>query len=307
VGWWTDIDFNYAFDNFPAIDTALGLGYCWTYDDTVNAWHSQTTVGFAQLFGPRAASPGDTSVYGFHFIPNSKNLPITSFLGVYQSGYDSLSTMVPQSRGTIWNVVNGRYPNGNTIIDSSTGNPTRYTFPGDPVKMQGWNYSFESTDGEAGFLYYSGPVTIAPNDSQWIMIALIPSLGANKQESIQQLRMKTAALRAMSVSEIRGGGSDWVASVNGGELIPQTHELYQNYPNPFNPNTTITYDVGAEANIEISVYNMLGQKVAVVVNERKPAGHYAVDFNAERLSSGVYFYTMNVGAQSFQKKMVVLR
>jgi hypothetical protein len=72
--------------------------------------------------------------------------------------------------------------------------------------------------------------------------------------------------------------------------IPRRFELYQNYPNPFNPSTTIKYDLPKESRVKIVVYDILGRKVATLVDEMKKAGSYQVIWDANRLASGVYFY-----------------
>lgn len=88
---------------------------------------------------------------------------------------------------------------------------------------------------------------------------------------------------------------------------PAVYELTQNYPNPFNPATTIRYSVPAVGMVKISVYNMIGEKVADVVNDYVTAGSYEVSFNASQLSSGVYFYKIEAGSFVKTMKMTVLK
>jgi hypothetical protein len=76
------------------------------------------------------------------------------------------------------------------------------------------------------------------------------------------------------------------------ETIPHSFSLRQNYPNPFNPTTTITYDVPKASEVTIAVYDVLGRKVATLVNETKSAGEYTISFDGSKLASGVYFYRM---------------
>ncbi len=83
--------------------------------------------------------------------------------------------------------------------------------------------------------------------------------------------------------------------------------LNQNYPNPFNPNTVITYSLPSSSNVKLSVYGMMGQEVATLVNEHKEAGEYRVSFGASKLSSGVYFYTLKAGSYSVTRKMVLMK
>lgn len=87
--------------------------------------------------------------------------------------------------------------------------------------------------------------------------------------------------------------------------------LQQNYPNPFNPTTVIRYQLGASGNaavqVELNIYNILGQKVAQLVNEKQKAGNYQVNFDAGGLTSGVYFYILKAGNRRLVRKMTLLR
>lgn len=98
-----------------------------------------------------------------------------------------------------------------------------------------------------------------------------------------------------------------VTSVDENQRVPLEFGLGQNYPNPFNPSTIIVYDVPKEAHVVIEVFNLIGQKVATLVDERKPAGSHKVQFNAGILTSGVYLYKMSGGERAFTRKMVLAK
>ena len=83
--------------------------------------------------------------------------------------------------------------------------------------------------------------------------------------------------------------------------------LEQNYPNPFNPTTKITYSVPQETQVVLKVYNLLGQEVALLVNEKKTPGFYELYFGGENLPSGVYIYTIEAGTFISSKKMILLK
>ncbi|MEX0844432.1 MAG: T9SS type A sorting domain-containing protein [Balneolaceae bacterium] len=97
-----------------------------------------------------------------------------------------------------------------------------------------------------------------------------------------------------------------VSNENFGNL-PEIFELNQNYPNPFNPSTTISFKIPAATYIQLSVYNILGQKVTDLLNERITAGNHSVNFNAQGLASGVYFYQLKAGENIVNKKMLLLK
>ena len=92
-----------------------------------------------------------------------------------------------------------------------------------------------------------------------------------------------------------------------GDLIPGDYSLKQNYPNPFNPETVIGYSLPAAGKVTLKIYDILGKEVAELVNEEKPAGQYEVKFNASKLTSGVYLYTLKAGNYTETKKMVLIK
>ena len=89
--------------------------------------------------------------------------------------------------------------------------------------------------------------------------------------------------------------------------LPIEFSLEQNYPNPFNPATSIQYTISSKQNVQLLVYNVLGKEIATLVNEEKPAGNYEVNFDASKLSSGVYFYQLQAGSFVETKKMIIIR
>ena len=89
--------------------------------------------------------------------------------------------------------------------------------------------------------------------------------------------------------------------------VPVAFLLEQNYPNPFNPATTISFNLPKQSHVTLEVYNILGQEVAVLINEVKKAGNFKVQFDASSLPSGIYFYQLNAGEFVQSKKMILLK
>jgi len=83
--------------------------------------------------------------------------------------------------------------------------------------------------------------------------------------------------------------------------------LEQNYPNPFNPTTTISFSIPSSAFTSLKVYDIIGNEVATLVNEEKPAGNYEVRFNASSLTSGTYFYRLTAGSFIQTRKMILIK
>ena len=109
-----------------------------------------------------------------------------------------------------------------------------------------------------------------------------------------------------------GNGS--AVDVENENNLPTEFKLEQNYPNPFNPVTTINYSIpyvetqhAASQNVALKVYDILGNEVAILINEEKPAGNYKVEFNANNLPSGIYFYRLTAGNHTETKKMMLLK
>ena len=103
--------------------------------------------------------------------------------------------------------------------------------------------------------------------------------------------------------------------------LPEKFELFQNYPNPFNPTTKIQFTIptsplnpspyqgegNRERLVTLKIYDILGNEIATLVNEKKSPGTYEVDFNGEGLTSGIYFYKLSVGKYSETKKMLLMK
>ncbi|MGB2866834.1 MAG: T9SS type A sorting domain-containing protein [Bacteroidota bacterium] len=101
--------------------------------------------------------------------------------------------------------------------------------------------------------------------------------------------------------------ADAVSDVPAASAPPAEYSLNQNYPNPFNPATTIMYTVPKVSNVRLELFDMLGRKVATLVNEMKQPGEYHVAFDASRLPSGIYIYRLSAPEQTISKKMTLLK
>jgi len=98
-----------------------------------------------------------------------------------------------------------------------------------------------------------------------------------------------------------------VTSIHNNNEVPDRIKLFSNYPNPFNPITTIKYEIANSDLVQLNIYNLIGEKVAILVNDYKVAGNYSVELNGSNLPSGVYVYVLKVGSVYKVKKMVLLK
>jgi len=102
-------------------------------------------------------------------------------------------------------------------------------------------------------------------------------------------------------------------NINNSTSTPSKYNLYQNYPNPFNPHTNIEYRISEISEIELKVYNLLGQEVQMMFKGIKSAGKYTIKFSGSNIPSGIYFYRLSTknlktGVTNFEtKKMILLK
>jgi hypothetical protein len=103
----------------------------------------------------------------------------------------------------------------------------------------------------------------------------------------------------------------WNMSIVGvqkvNDVIPTNFSLEQNYPNPFNPSTKIAYNIPKQSNVKVEVFDVLGRLVTTLVNATQAAGQYSVEFDATRLSSGMYIYRLSTPETSIARKMLLMK
>ena len=148
----------------------------------------------------------------------------------------------------------------------------------------------------------SGSITMAPGDTQEVVIAIIAAQGSNNLQSVTELK-KTAK----NVQYFYDNYIPELVNINYEPPLPESYYLSQNYPNPFNPTTIINYELPISGFVSLKVFDILGREIAVLVNEERSPGIYQVELSSENLSSGIYFYTLNSGAFSKTRKMTVIK
>jgi hypothetical protein len=92
-----------------------------------------------------------------------------------------------------------------------------------------------------------------------------------------------------------------------GDILPKICTLYQNYPNPLNPTTTISYQLSADSDVELTIYDIAGRKIKTLIKEYQPTGYHSVNWNASSFPSGIYLYRLKAGNFIETKKMVLLK
>ncbi len=149
-----------------------------------------------------------------------------------------------------------------------------------------------------------GSTPLAPNETREVAMHVFPLV--NTGTGIVQMQAATFRNPNARITV------DLTATVNPVSVedenpVVNNFYLAQNYPNPFNPSTKINFGLKNSGNVEISVYNILGKKVATLVNGFKSAGNHSVSFNASNLSSGIYFYKIVTNGFVQTRKMLLLK
>jgi len=91
------------------------------------------------------------------------------------------------------------------------------------------------------------------------------------------------------------------------EEIPTSFSLAQNFPNPFNPTTTIQFSLPKSGDVTLKIYNLLGEEVKTLIDDYKEIGNHSVQFNANNLPSGIYFYKLQAETYNQVKKMILIK
>lgn len=91
------------------------------------------------------------------------------------------------------------------------------------------------------------------------------------------------------------------------DIAPNTFKLDQNYPNPFNPSTNISYSISKQGNVTLEVFDLLGQRIATLVNKVQTVGDYDINFDASNLTSGIYIYRISQSGQTLTRRMTLIK
>ena len=221
------------------------------------------------------------------FDPSDDSIVYLTFYG-FGTGHVFKTT----NSGDSWSDITGTLPDVPTVSVIVDPNNTNHVYVGNDLGV------FASTDAGS---------TWQPFD-EGLPTAVI-AMDLNITTSNNVIRVAT---HGNGVYE-RKLLSTIVSGINDDNTFVKSFKLEQNYPNPFNPSTKIKYTITppnlpeGETFVSLKVYDVLGNEIATLVNEEKPVGTYEVEFNANHLSSGTYFYRLTAGNLSETKKMLFLK
>jgi len=301
-GYWSDPDIGDSGDDRDGCDSTLSLWFCYnaTDSDAVYGLHPPA-VGYCTVQGPRVVSGNDTAFFKGSRISGYKNLPMTSFMVWPNDGWSNPRTAANIYRYfqlTWW--ATGKPVTYGGIGTDSLARPTRYMYSGDPESGTGWLSTFSRHEFSG-----CGPFSMTPGDTQEVVMGILVSRGTSNTNSVTKLRNEIRVLRDIYADSLY---KIFVPQkVDVPPVIPDLYELAQNFPNPFNAGTEIRFSLPIDAQITLTIYNVLGQHMAVLASGRYPAGSYTVRWEPATAASGIYFYQLNAGRYIASRKMLVLK
>ena len=324
---WADPDLGYNGDDFAGCDTMLNLEFVYnsTAEDEIYSEFGlpAPAVGYDLVQGPMIAGRAgedrnrngidDGVDVGVRALrqrgPGLINIPMRAFWHTASGGmyadppfsyngavtwYQVLRGLPPQPQGP---------PDPAPFINPVTGQPTFFWSSGDPVSGLGWVDGLIDGPGDRRIIMSTGPFSMAIGDTQEIVVALVGGIHPGTTRSINALKGNDRFVQEFFDSLVVPRDSVSPPA----DPLPVRYSLTQNYPNPFNSTTTIEYSLPEDTHVRIDVFNMLGQRVATLVESEEEAGIHHVEFDAGNLASGPYVYNLHAGYVSRSRKLVLLR
>jgi hypothetical protein len=179
---------------------------------------------------------------------------------------------------------------------------------------KGWMISTNFTSGgkfNIGAADFSDVMSPISNDGSVAVFKFVVSnqakTGDTSQIALSGFSVSDSKLNNLSVTGINGKITVASVSSTKNDKLHYEYNLSQNYPNPFNPSTTIEYSIKKQSNVEVEIYNAIGQRISVLVNGIQEAGNYKLNWNAKNFASGIYFYRIRAGEFTQIKKMILLK
>lgn len=296
----TYTDVNVALANFNATenDRIIGKDYFATYNPSYG-WDGELIYlepgkGYI-IYSNNAAT--------FYWGTPTTTIPISA-----------VESRKQQSEFKLWQCNGNKYENNMTIVANVKLDEKRKVLPGDKlgafVGDECVGIATAKNNEPKQLLFY---MTVHGNDKfeESVVFKHYSSVDSSITELSQSITYKTNHMMG-SIRQPFQLNQSPVTSIMSDNAIPVDYELAQNYPNPFNPSTKLKFGIPKAENLEIKIYNSIGQIVKTLVNEYKQAGYYEVIWNGkneyrQNVSSGIYFYRMTSGSYTKSYKMLLIK
>lgn len=269
-------------------DMAFAKGFLWGVSVTNTIFKVDTTT-FTQVGTIPLPSGIQARALAWDAGRNAFWVSTASFNG-FMRAYDTLGVAIPNSDIPVANNAGAFYgasydnvsPNGPYLWISSDATPTTPN----STKFVRWRIN-----------------TLPPVRVDSIVVTVPLTTGAPLASGGSEFATNLVSGKSVLIGVVQGTPDrcivvevgDLTGITSNGTEIPSGYSVSQNFPNPFNPSTSIKFDIPESGNVKLSVMDVLGREVSVIANEYKTAGSYTATFDASKLSSGIYFYTLTSG------------
>lgn len=170
-----------------------------------------------------------------------------------------------------------------------------------------WGISYSASSYELQIATDLDFNTLIVEESEVSSTRLTPETELSSEE-LYYWRVRTDNFGVKSDwSEVFSFTTKLTTTMDGGSDLPKEFSLEQNYPNPFNPTTIIEFALPQTSNVRLELFNVVGQRVATLVNETRQAGVHQIDLDASQFASGVYFYRLNTGNKEMTRSMTLIK
>ncbi len=337
-GVWGDPDIGFAQDDLVGCDTLLQAGY--TFNDGPDTQYGNKPPSFLDKFlaGPRTYIAGETyvdingngsydegidtaldtamvhrgQVLGIKKYPGAKNQTLSSSIE-YINGDPNLND--PNNKEEARNYMLGfnriglsadpcNWQYGQVLggVNCSDVNPF-FWYSGNPVTNYGWISTFI---GDKRQMQNIGPFSLKEGEEYEIFVAYSVGQGVDALTSISEVKNIAVISDVLYDNNFDTSTVVSVEEIQS-DNIPDKYFLSQNYPNPFNPSTKISWQVPVGSHQTLKIFDVLGDEVATLIDEYKPAGSYEVEWDASGLPSGIYFYQLKTENYVKTKKMILMK
>lgn len=293
------------FGNSPVFNVDTAVTYeMWIRPDTsVLGWILNKWVGFQQDFQLTFGGGG----IGFYFYNVFGSVPLQTASVIPLNQYSHIAATYNGSTAAIY--INGKLDTSKSV-GSFPGISSGNLFMGSNPDRAGAEYPFKGAIDE--FRIWN----TARNETE-IISSMHQELEGNEPGLIGYWNFNEG-IDTIAADKTNNGndgiinGAAWIVSgitlpVENESVLPDKFRLSQNYPNPFNPTTTIQYSISQLSSVTLKVYDVLGNEIAILINEEKERGVYMINFHASDFASGIYFYELREGNFVTTRKMILIK
>ena len=317
-GFFVDPDMGDFADDFIGSDSLLHLAYVYNADNEDEGVEGYGTappaLGYTFLNTPLAESDSLDNDHDGQIDEPSERTGMRSFWRYSDGGGVYASPFTARDYHTI---LKGFWKSGEPFVKGGHGfaasmpawlepHPTKFFYSGDPVTKSFWTeFNFDDrgtalSPGDRSFITSTGPFDLAQFDSQEITFAIVWSRGSDHLDSVRRLKSDVAGVRSNAETFFQPTSVEKKAEPY--QSFPLGFD--QNHPNPFTESTTLRYSLPEPLPVRLSVYDVLGREVAVLVDAAQEPGIYSVDFDARGLPAGLYIARIQMGFLQYSKRMV---